>query len=430
MGDISEQILTFDEVHAVLRKYLPPVKSQRGAYTLERMKRLMDFLGNPQNSYKVLHVAGTSGKTSTCYYLASLLKEAGLKAGLSVSPHIDEVNERVQVNLKPLAEAKFCREFSVFLGQIRKSGIEPTYFELLTAFALWEFKRQKCDYAVIEVGLGGLLDATNVINSEDKVNILTDIGFDHEEVLGKTLGLIAKQKAGIIKPNNIVICYRQKSEVMDVFDEVAAQQQAKLHVIRPASLDALPTELPLFQRRNWYLATTAYEIIKKRDGLAALNDESVARVLRTIVPARMETIIVKDRPLIMDGSHNPQKLHALTASIRQKYPSKRIVAMISFLATKQARMRQCLEELLPVCDEIIVTGFATENLEKVSADPLKIIEVCEELQYHEWKIKDDPIEAFRVLMSSDADVRLITGSFYLLNHIRPIVSESAGILDG
>src|SRR5690606_38872097 len=119
-----------------------------------------------------------------------LLAAAGQKVGMTVSPHVYEVNERVQINTKPLAETQFCRELSRFLNIIQSSGVRPTYFELLVAFAYWEFAEQGVDYAVIEVGLGGLLDGTNVVARDDKVCIITDIGFDHTSVLGKTLSAI------------------------------------------------------------------------------------------------------------------------------------------------------------------------------------------------------------------------------------------------
>lgn len=405
---------------------MPPIRSQRGAYTLERMRKLMDYLGNPQNSYKVIHVAGTSGKTSTSYYLAALLKQAGVKVGLSVSPHIDEINERAQIDLKPLSEKRYCKEFSIFIGLVNRSQIKPTYFELLTAFAFWEFERRKCEYAVVEVGLGGLLDATNVISTTNKVCVITDIGFDHEEVLGKTLGLIASQKAGIIKPKNLVVVYKQKDEVMSVLHEVIRQQQASIHDIEPVNIKRSSINLPLFQRRNWYLALNTYDIIKKRDNLPSLNNTQQKLAHSVSIPARMETLFVNDRPLIMDGSHNSQKLHALTASVTQQYPQKRIVALVSFLASKQSKLRQCLEEILPICDQILITRFSTQSGEKVSVDPLKIAEVCEGLGCSSWKIIDNPKIAYNQLLNTNGEVLLITGSFYLLNHIRPLIDSQGG----
>jgi dihydrofolate synthase/folylpolyglutamate synthase len=421
MRKLAEPIKSFEDVHRVLKQYLPPARSQRGAYTLERMIKLMDFLDNPQNSYNVIHVAGTSGKTSTCYYMAALLKQAGVKAGLTVSPHVDELNERTQINLKPMPESKFCSEFGMFERLINKSGIKPTYFELLTGFAFWEFQRQGCEYVIVEVGLGGLLDATNVISNKRKLNIITDIGFDHEEVLGKSYELIAAQKAGIIKPYNTVVSYEQSDEVMQIIREVAEQQQAELHEIWPLKNSDLPRNLPLFQRRNWYLALTAYNVLAEHNAeLQELDESQLAASTEILIPARMETKTVGKQAVIMDGAHNQQKLAALVLSIKQRFPKKKLPVLASFVNTKQARLRDCLEELLPICDTLIITSFATENQEKVSVDPLKVVALCEELGFESWQVVSDPVKAYKALLKKPGDTKLITGSFYLLNHIRPL----------
>lgn len=146
-------IENFAEARKVLSAFVPTGKP--APYTLNRMFRLMKLLGDPQENYHVIHVAGTSGKTSTSYYLAALLAKSDKKVGLTVSPHVDEVNERLQINLKPLSEKDYTKALSEFLEIIHKARINPTYFELLIAFAFWEFARQKVDYAVVEVGLGG-----------------------------------------------------------------------------------------------------------------------------------------------------------------------------------------------------------------------------------------------------------------------------------
>src|SRR5712691_3519862 len=156
----------FAEARVALHAYVSSRPSER-TYTLERMMQLMAYLGHPQDTLKIMHVAGTSGKSATAYYAAALLMAAGKRVGLTVSPHAVEVNDRVQINLTPLPEQTFCQELSVFLGLVTKSGITPTYFELLIAFAYWEFVCQRVDYAVVEVGLGCMVDATNVITRRD-----------------------------------------------------------------------------------------------------------------------------------------------------------------------------------------------------------------------------------------------------------------------
>jgi dihydrofolate synthase/folylpolyglutamate synthase len=417
-----EPIQNFADVHRILKNFIPKPHT-KGAYTLERMQTLMSYLGEPQDSYQVIHVAGTSGKTSTSYYIAALLGQAGQKVGLTVSPHIDEVNERIQIGLKPLSEKRYCKEFSIFLNLVERSGINPTYFEILTAFAYWEFKRQKCQYAVVEVGLGGLLDATNVITRKDKINVITDIGLDHQEVLGKTTRLIASQKAGIIRPYNTVVCYEQSEEIIEVIRETTSQQQAVLHEIWPLRSSELPKGLTLFQRKNWYLAYSVFEVIAKLQSLPALNDTQLEKSTRTYIPARMEINVINKKTVIIDGSHNQQKLQTLVKSIRHKYPSQKFDILVSFVSTKQSKISECIKELLPIVGSLIITSFTTENHEKTSLDPLKVVGVCEDLGFSAWEVIDDPEQAFKRLIKTKGDTKLVTGSFYLLNHIRPLLKS-------
>lgn len=426
MREIFERVDTFAELHEFLGQYLQSVRPQAGAYTLERMQGIMNYLGNPQDSCKVIHIAGTSGKTSTSYYIAACIKETGKKVGLTVSPYIDEINERVQINLKPLSEKKFCSDFSIFMRHIQKSGLRPNYFELLTAFAFWEFKRQSCEYVVVEVGLGGLLDATNVVTRSDKICVITDIGLDHEHVLGKDLASIAAKKAGIIKPYNTVVCYEQGEEVMSVVREVASQQQAELHEIWPLKNSDLPSNLPLFQRRNWYLALSVFNILATQYRLEELTEQQLVRSSQVSIPARMEAFLVGNKTVIVDGSHNSQKIAAFVKSLRHQYPKQKYVIMVSFLSTKKSQIKDCLDLLLPVTQQLIITTFATANKEKVSVDPLKIADVCESVDFTRYIIERDPHSALETLLASDGESKVITGSFYLLNHVRPVLGRTIG----
>lgn len=411
------EIHSFKEVHKMLQDYMLRAKLS-GPYTLDRMRALMGYLGNPQDSYKIIHVAGTSGKTSTCYYLAAMLKSSGKKVGLSVSPHVDEVNERAQINLKPLTEAKFCSEFSEFIELVSEYSVRPTYFELLVAFAFWEFARAKVDYAVVEVGIGGLKDGTNVINREDKICVITDIGLDHIEMLGSTLKAIAAQKAGIIHANNHVFSYAHSYEVMDVIRKESKRRKATLHEVTQPKQSELPASLPLFQRRNWFLAHSAYLFIAERDGLKRANTTAS---IQTLIPARMEVIKRAGKTIIIDGAHNAQKLEALVASVRQAYPDKPVAVLASFIHTKRSRLRFDMDALLPLASHLITTGFETPGAPRGSVDPTEIAKVCSELGYYSWEIAENPTQAFNILLNRPEPVLLVTGSFFLLNHIRPLI---------
>src|SRR5581483_2006875 len=323
-------ISNFAEANAALQTYYDVPGSN--TYTLDRMRALMAYLGNPQDRLKVVHIAGTSGKGSTAYYVTSLLHEMGAaKVGLHVSPHVNEVNERLQINGIPVPEADFCRSLRAFLDVVQNSGVMPSYFELMVAFAYYEFDRRQVDYAVIEVGLGGLLDSTNVISREDKVCIITDIGLDHTRVLGNTLSLIAAQKAGIIQQQNTVFTYQQSEEVMRAIRTVCDGQQGILRVIVPQVTPyAGMAALPLFQQRNMYLALQAAQHVCKRDGLSPVGEEQIAHAAQVYIPGRMDVVYSQGKTIIFDGAHNEQKMRVLLASVRAAFPGQDIAVLWRF----------------------------------------------------------------------------------------------------
>jgi len=324
-------ISNFAEARAVLLKTVPPAGSMHNNYKLDRMRQLMESLGNPQNELKIIHVAGTSGKTSTCYYIAATLQAAGQKVGLTISPHVDEVNERIQINLVPLAEKEFCQELEEFLNLVQKTKLELTYFELLVAFAFWEFKKQAVDYAAVEVGLGGLFDGTNVITSPKKVCVITDIGFDHTDILGNTLSAIATQKAGIIGKHNPVFTYIQELEVRQVIEATCEDKAADLHSLTMPALDDLPTTLPLFQRRNWYLAEQVSRFVLDRDHLSQPNKETWLRAADTHIPARMEITQSAGKTIVIDAAHNTQKMQTLVTSLKDRFPGQTMAVLLALV---------------------------------------------------------------------------------------------------
>lgn len=416
-------IKTFAEAREMLLAYIPS-KLTRSAYTLETMRELMAFLGDPQNDVRTVHVAGTSGKTSTSYYAAALLQAAGYKVGLAVSPHVDEINERAQINCMPLSEKIYCAEFTVFMQLVQKSGLMPSYFELLAAFAFWEFARQKVDYAVIEVGLGGLLDATNVIERADKTCIITDIGLDHVTILGNTLPEIAVQKAGIMHAHNATFCYRQSADVTDVFELQAKKAGADLHVLEAQKLPLAFDFLPLFQRRNFALSLQAVQFVLRRDHGIRLDETMRLAAAHTYVPARMETLDVGGKTVILDGAHNPQKLQTLLASVAEKYPGQSIAALVSFVAGREYRIEPAVQEIVHVASHLIVSTFdGPQDFPNHSVEPAEIAAAAESagLAVDSIEIIADAAAAWRALLARPERVLLVTGSFYFLNHIRPIV---------
>jgi dihydrofolate synthase/folylpolyglutamate synthase len=416
------QITTFAEAQELLRPYYD---YSRTPYTLNTMRQLMQHIGEPQNKLQVLHVAGTSGKTSTAYYASALLHESGKSVGLSVSPHVDNMNERLQINGQPLPEAEFCAVLGEFLDVIADCAVKPSYFELLAALAYWEFARRGLDYAVMEVGLGGLLDATNVVDRPDKICLITDIGLDHTEILGDTLPQIAAQKAGIIQTNNEVFMYHQDAEIMVVCESVAAEKQAVLHQLNQTDVVSV-LDLPLFQQRNLGLAKKAVAFALLRASQQALQESAVQAAARIVVPARLERFAVGDKLVIVDGSHNQQKLHALLGSIHQLYPDKPLAALSAFVKGNDERWQGGLQELLPAVNHIILTSFTGgQDVPKTSVDPQVLATYCEELHYKDYEVQLETAQALSVLLARPEPVLLITGSFYLLNHIRPLLRGRA-----
>lgn len=415
----------FDDVSRALAAFVPPVKQPGAARrSLAQMSQLMAVLDNPQDRQQVIHVAGTSGKTSTCYYLAALLNAAGRKVGLTVSPHVDEVNERVQVDLTPLPEQDFCRELSEFLSIIENHAYKPSYFEMLVAFAYWEFARQNVEFAVVEAGMGGLLDATNVVRRAGKVCVITDIGLDHTEYLGSDLGDVAAQKAGIIQPGNTVYMYEQAESVMRSVSARCQQVGAELVLVSPANLTAA-TELPLFQQHNWHLAQSVVTHMAQRAGNAFLLNDAVMRSAQSVyVPARMEVFRYEGKTIIVDGSHNEQKLRALMSSIRQKYPNQSVAVLASFGKGDEARVHGGIGVLRELAGSFIFTGFDVgQDTPKAPVDPDTLAEVARGQGVSSVISEPDPEKAFKVLLARPEPILLVTGSFYLLNHIRPPLWE-------
>lgn len=418
-----KQLHNFAEANRRLAEFVER-SSKPGAYKLDRMYRVMDFLGNPQEQLKIIHVAGTSGKTSTSYYAAALLQAAGQKVGLTVSPHVSEVNERVQINLVPLAEAQFCRELSEFLKLLEPSGLEPTYFELLVALAYWEFARQQCDYAVIEVGLGGLLDGTNVVRRADKICVITDVGLDHMQILGSNVSEIAAQKAGIIGPGNEVFCYRQGDAVDAVIAAQAAKQQATLHVIEVALTPAELGFLPLFQQRNFGLARAAVNRVLQRDGHQSLTTEQIITAAHMLVPARMEIFHRAGKTIILDGAHNAQKLSALAASIRAQFPDQPAAALVSFTASREEQLGDVLAEIKKIATSLIATTFpAAQDLPHLPVEPTQIVDAAHQLNFAHAVAIAKPEPALTALLARPETVLLVSGSFYLCSAIRPLLAE-------
>lgn len=405
------KITSLDEAVAYLLDHASDLTRD---YQLDRMRRVLDVLDNPQETFRSVHIAGTSGKTSTSYFIRALLEESGMRTGLTVSPHIVAVNERVQINGVPLEKEKFLVYFNEFLELLEQADLRPTYFESLVAFAYWVFAKEDVDYAVVETGFGGLLDGTNTIMRADKVCVITNIGLDHTHILGDTVEKIAYQKAGIIQPHNYVLARAQQTSVMAVFREQAKKQNATLQEVN--DMDG-PAILPEFQKQNWAMARAAYEYLIDRDGLPHLNEEQLEAAAHQTPPGRGEIYKIGDKTIILDGAHNPQKLEIFLHSIAlQGYESGAVLA--SIVEAPDTKLDGCIQELKKFATHWIVPEFQVGqdlmNRHSFAAD--YVIEHAGDMSIE--KVPDIHA-ALRALLQRPEGTLLITGSLYLVSLLRP-----------
>ena len=406
--------VSVSEVEKVLEPYVAAAGSMTGRdLTTDRTLQLAEYVGNPQNELKVVHVAGTSGKTSTCYYIADLLVRSGMKVGLTVSPHMDSVAERVQINGSPLPEDVFCDYFSEFMNLIESAPEMPTYFELMMVFAYGVFQKEKVDYAVVETGLGGLHDSSNIASRPDKLCVLTDIGLDHMHVLGRTIEEIAKQKVGIVKPSNTLVMHTQSKEVMNVIRNYVASRRGDL-------VHSTVDENLLFQQCNWHLAFSVYERLRDRDHLKTLEAEDIKQSKLVHVPGRMDIIQWSGKTIVLDGAHNEQKMSAFLKCLKSTYPDMKFQVLMALKQGKE--LEQLVPLLVPVTSGLIateLTGSQDSAIKSVEADT--IAEGFRRNGIDGVGVERDAEKAFDMLFEADSEVVVVTGSLYLVAEIRKLL---------
>ena len=316
---------------------------------LSRTRELLGKLGNPEQSLKFIHIAGTNGKGSTAAMLASILEEAGYTVGLYTSPFINRFNERMQVNHTCIGDDELAELTDYVRPYADSMADSPTEFELITAIAMEFFKRKHCDIVVLEVGMGGALDSTNVIDTPE-VAVIAAMGFDHTRELGSTMTEIASAKAGIIKPHGDVVIYGQNPEAEAVFERVAAEQHSTLS--RPDYSQLIPGDFSLegqsfsygtwkdlriplvgaYQLNNAAVVLTAVEVLRRKGW--SISDDAVREGLaHTRWPARFE-VLHRDPVFIVDGGHNPHGIKATAESLQRIFPGRKFVFVTGVLADK------------------------------------------------------------------------------------------------
>ena len=321
----------------------------RERYGLEKLQQALHLLGDPHHHTEFVHIAGTNGKGSTAAMTASVLQTAGYRTGLYTSPHLMRYNERMQIDGVPISDEDFVEAASQVQRVCEQLGGVPIVFEVLTLMALWYFAQQHCDIVVLEVGIGGLLDSTNVIPSP-KVAIITQLGMDHTETLGNTLEEIAAQKGGIVKEGTPTVMALQEPSAVAIVQQICDKHHAPLALADPERLRVIDAsvagqtledreygklKLPLageHQRKNAANVLEAVAMLRTQ-GYRISDDDVREGIAKTVWPARFERLSTAP-DFILDGGHNPQCLHAVTAALREYYPGQKVVFLVGMMADK------------------------------------------------------------------------------------------------
>jgi dihydrofolate synthase / folylpolyglutamate synthase len=334
-------------------------------FGLENIQKLCAALGNPERDLKFIHIAGTNGKGSVAAMCEAMLKELGFKVGLYTSPHLVRYNERFRFNGKEISDAAL----EPLVERVLKiSSGEITFFEISTAVAFLWFQQIKADAVVLETGLGGRLDATNVVHPV--VSVITAIGFDHMQFLGNSLKEIAGEKAGIIKSKVPIITQSQDPEVQTILQSSAKSKEAPLIEIMSSQLGEFKAPLTgEHQAWNMALAVTAVREFCKQNGKSALTKEVLEKGLcQTRWPGRCQVIERASKPVLMiDGAHNPLGIKALVQEIKKRWGDRNVLLIFGAVADKN--IKEMLDMLRPVVREIFLTRVPSErsaSLEELS----------------------------------------------------------------
>ncbi len=351
---------------------------------LERTHELLDRMGRPQDKLKFVHVAGTNGKGSTCAYIASMLQAAGYRTGLFTSPYIIEFEERIRLNGKNIPKddlldvTLFVREHAEAMAEA--NGEHPTEFELMTAVAFEHFARSQCDIVVCEVGMGGRLDSTNIIDAPE-VAVIVRLGLDHTDMLGDTIEAIAHEKAGIIKAGSTVVSWPQEdAAAMKVIQQKASECGCDLVVpdfngllvrdideggVRKFYYDGRLFHTRLlasYQPYNAALAIEVAEALRLRGWNIEYRPHMTEGIYQATWPGRFEVVSAGQPTIIVDGGHNPQGASVLAESLRDVFPERRITFLMGVLADKD--YPGMIAEVLPLASAFVcVTPPSPRKLE-------------------------------------------------------------------
>jgi len=409
---------------------------------LENIKYLLDLLGNPHRKLKIIHVAGTNGKGSTCSYIHNILKEAGYCVGLYTSPYLEEFTERMRINGQDIPKDRLANITDIVKEKIDimvKAGKNhPTEFEVVTAMAFYYYAEENVDFVVLEVGLGGRLDATNVVENP-LVSVITPIGLDHTEYLGDTLEKIAYEKGGIIKEDGFVVCYPQEEGVIEVFKNLCKERNSKLFT---ASFDKLTIHkssveeqifsvnilgneytnikvqmVGIHQIYNACTALWVVEVLRAYQNINISHEAALGGLWSAKWPGRLE-VIQRDPLVIIDGAHNLHGAIALRKSIKSLLKDYKITFVVGMLQDKD--VHGVLGDLIPLMNKVIAT---TPNNPRA----MKAVDLAEELKrfgketYSSENIQDAINIAINI--TDKNEVIIFAGSLYMIGEVRGVFKK-------
>jgi dihydrofolate synthase/folylpolyglutamate synthase len=408
--------------YAAVLEWLFAQKAHGPKFGIDRMRRLADELGQPERDRRCVHVAGTNGKGSVAAMLDAILHAAGWRTGLFTSPHLVHLGERVQVDRRVLSEAQIVS----YLATLRpiaeriaaaSADLRPTFFEFMTAMALLEFAHERCDIAVIEVGLGGRLDATNIVTPE--VSVITSLAMDHCEILGDTIEQIATEKAGIIKPGRPVVLGRVPAAAEKTIRAIAAERGAPLvSVVAEFGEDTANyphTNLEGdYQRWNAATATLAARALAPQWRIA---DDVIARGLAHVDwPGRWQRVRVGGRVTILDASHNPEGAQVLASNLAQLVAETGRAPIVITGVLGTVRARPLIETIARYAGEI---RFVVPQQPR--ACTFEELEALVPKGFRGRIVRDSVARLFpsrdRCAVGGPDDVVVVTGSIYLLGEV-------------
>ena len=416
----------------------PSFRYNTRTFNVERTDRILQLVDNPHLAYPTVHVAGTKGKGSTSAMIAAILEAAGTgKVGLYTSPHLMRLEERIAINFEPIGERALFECLSAVRGPVEavtEMGPEwkPTFFEIFTCVGFLYFAREKADAAVVEVGLGGRLDATNVV--APVVTGITPISFDHTAVLGDTLSLIAREKGGIIKPGVPLVIGLQEKEAYDAIIDIARKRIAPTfsyeadYRVSTVTREGFAVETPLarydalllalpgsHQRYNAAMAVTMAEIAAKKMGVTITAD-AVRKALSNLKwPGRVE-VWSEEPPIVIDAAHNAASARALVEALGERFPGRKAVIVMAIAQHKD--FEGVIEALCEVAREFVVTTI--DSPRSTSPEALAAVASAKSaVPVHVVADRRGALEFGRKL--AGAGLLVITGSFYLAGELRAIL---------